>query len=191
MNNLATNIADLSPQQRAVLELKLQAKRQNDGRVRATTEAAVTTRSDEENRVLAESQDSVDGLLAKFYRRFPWPWQPIKFDYLEDTEFGINMLNQDIGDFSHRTVPRDARIWVAGCGTNQALHTALKFIHASTVTPSNRSKTWRRVAVSNTSHLASVSTLNRSSPPIPGTWSLEMRNCKSRTTLFRIHAAGK
>lgn len=130
MNNLATNIADLSPQQRAVLELKLQAKRQNGGRV---TGGAVTTRSDEENRVLAESQDSVDGLLAKFYRRFPWPWQPIKFDYLEDTEFGINMLNQDIGDFSHRTVPRDARIWVAGCGTNQALHTALKFPHASVI----------------------------------------------------------
>ena len=83
--------------------------------------------------MLTESQDSVDGLLAKFYRSFPWPWQPIKFDYLEDTDFSINMLNQDIGDFTHRTVPRNAKIWVAGCGTNQALHTALKFPHASVV----------------------------------------------------------
>src|SRR4026207_1794502 len=128
MNNLATNIANLSPQQRAVLELKLQARRQTGGRG-----GAAATKSDEEKRVLAESQDSVAGLLAKFYRQYPWPWQPIKFDYLEDTEFGNNMLNQDIGDFTHRTVPRDARIWVAGCGTNQALHTALKFPHASVI----------------------------------------------------------
>src|SRR5436190_18810300 len=120
MNDLANNIATLSPQQRAVLELKLQAKRQNGGRVRATTEGngASVNKSDEENRVLAESQESVDHLLAKFYRRYPWPWQPIKFDYLEDANFGINMLNQDIGDFTHRTIPSDARIWVAGCGTN-------------------------------------------------------------------------
>ena len=128
MNNLASNVATLSPQQRAVLELKLQARRQNGGRAPAVVES-----NDEENRVLTESQDSVDGLLAKFYRRFPWPWQPIKFDYLEDADFGINMLNQDLGDFSHRTVPRNAKIWVAGCGTNQALHTALKFPNASVV----------------------------------------------------------
>ena len=129
MNNLASNVANLSPQQRAVLELKLKAKRQNGGRPPAVNDV----KADEENRVLAESQDSVDGLLAKFYRRFPWPWQPIKFDYLEDTDFGMNMLNQDIGDYSHSTVPRNAKIWVAGCGTNQALHTALKFPNASVI----------------------------------------------------------
>ena len=128
MNTLANNVANLSPQQRAVLEQKLLAKRHKGARTPAVVES-----NDEENRVLTESQDSVDGLLAKFYRRFPWPWQPIKFDYLEDADFGINMLNQDLGDFSHRTVPRDAKIWVAGCGTNQALHTALKFPNASVV----------------------------------------------------------
>lgn len=100
----------------------------------ATRPAAVPeNKTDEENRVLAQSQDAVDGLLAKFYRRFPWPWQPIKFDCLRDTDFGINMLNQDIGDFTHSTVPRDAKIWVAGCGTNQALQTALKFPNASVI----------------------------------------------------------
>src|SRR5690242_13242878 len=110
MNDLANNIATLSPQQRAVLELRLQAKRQNGGRAPATTERNGTpvNKSDEENRVFAESQDAVDHLLARFYRRYPWPWQPIKFDYLEDAEFGMNMLNQDIGDFTHHTVPRDA-----------------------------------------------------------------------------------
>lgn len=135
MNTMTTNVASLSPQQRAILELKLQAKRQNGGRATSETNGngVIVHNSDDENRVLTESQDSVDGLLAKFYRRFPWPWQPIKFDYLEDTEFGSSMLNQDIGDFTHRTVPRDAKIWVAGCGTNQALHTALKFPHASVI----------------------------------------------------------
>lgn len=99
----------------------------------ATQLSAVPEKTDDENRVLAQSQDAVDGLLAKFYRRFPWPWQPIKFDSLRDTDFGINMLNQDIGDFAHSTVPRDAKIWVAGCGTNQALQTALKFPNASVI----------------------------------------------------------
>ena len=132
MNTLTSNVANLSPQQRVILEQKLLARRQNSA-PSPVEGNGVEHNSDEENRVLTESQDSVDGLLAKFYRRFPWPWQPIKFDYLEDTDFGINMLNQDIGDFTHRTVPRNAKIWVAGCGTNQALHTALKFPDAFVV----------------------------------------------------------
>ncbi|MFK2889777.1 class I SAM-dependent methyltransferase [Dyella flagellata] len=41
------------------------------------------------------------------------------------------MLNQSVGDFSHATIRSDARIWVAGCGTNQAIYTALKFPRAS------------------------------------------------------------
>jgi SAM-dependent methyltransferase len=137
MSSLANDIANLSPQQRAVLELKLLAKRQNGAPAQTTTSdnggSVAANKSDEENRVLAESSDSVDGLLARFYRRYPWPWQPMKFDYLEDRDFGINMLNQDLGDFTHRTIPRDATIWVAGCGTNQALHTALKYPHATVV----------------------------------------------------------
>src|SRR6185369_17323341 len=102
MNTLTSNVANLSPQQRVILEQKLLARRQNSAPSPAEGNGnGVEHNSDEENRVLTESQDSVDGLLAKFYRRFPWPWQPMKFDYLEDTDFGINMLNQDIGDFTH------------------------------------------------------------------------------------------
>ncbi|HEV2863281.1 MAG TPA: class I SAM-dependent methyltransferase [Pyrinomonadaceae bacterium] len=126
-SSLANEIASLSPAQRAALEAKLSERR---NRPAAPAPAAF---SDEENRVLTESQDSVDGLLATFYKKFPWPWQPVKFDYLEDREFGVRMLNQDLGDFTHRSVPRDARIWVAGCGTNQALHTALKYPDAQVI----------------------------------------------------------
>ena len=136
MSTLANDIANLSPQQRAVLELKLKAKRQHVVRTQTTTQdngGVAANKSDEENRVLTQSSDSVDGLLANFYRKFPWPWQPMKFDYLTDRDFGINMLNQDIGDFTHRAMPRDAKIWVAGCGTNQALHTALKYPHATVI----------------------------------------------------------
>jgi SAM-dependent methyltransferase len=137
MSSLANDIANLSPQQRAVLELKLKAKRQNVARTQTTIQdnggGGAANKSDEENRVLTQSSDSVDGLLANFYRKFPWPWQPMKFDYLTDRDFGIQMLNQDIGDFTHRVIPRDAKIWVAGCGTNQALHTALKYPHATVI----------------------------------------------------------
>ena len=88
---------------------------------------------DDENLVLAESIDTVDELLSRFYGRFPWPWHPMKFDYLEDTGFEIALLNQDFGDWEHRTIPRDPEIWVAGCGTNQAINTALRFPTARVV----------------------------------------------------------
>jgi len=88
-------------------------------------------KSDENNLLLVESVDSVDVLNAEFYGRFPFPWSTAKFDYLHDHEFNTVMLNQAIGDWKLRTVPADAKIWVAGCGTNQAIFTALKFPHAS------------------------------------------------------------
>ncbi|HLZ86313.1 MAG TPA: class I SAM-dependent methyltransferase, partial [Puia sp.] len=36
-------------------------------------------------------------------------------------------INQDIGYYGERRLPQKMKIWVAGCGTNQALFTALKF----------------------------------------------------------------
>jgi SAM-dependent methyltransferase len=88
------------------------------------------TKGDENNLLLVESVDSVDALNANFYGRFPYPWSPAKFDSLEDPRFNTDMLNQAIGDWGHRTVAPDARIWVAGCGTNQAVFTALQFPQA-------------------------------------------------------------
>lgn len=86
--------------------------------------------SDEENLLLLGPTESVDQLNAEFYGRFPYPWQPAKFEYLEEPDFERTMLNQDIGDFLHRRIPAQASIWVAGCGTNQAIQTALRFPHS-------------------------------------------------------------
>ena len=95
--------------------------------------------NDDHNLMLVESIESVDDINAHFYGRFPYPWTPVKFDYLEDAAFETVMLNQNLGDWEHRTIPRAAKIWVAGCGTNQAVFTALKF-PAATVIGSDVSK---------------------------------------------------
>jgi SAM-dependent methyltransferase len=83
--------------------------------------------ADDTNLVLAASPASVDALNAEFYGRFPYPWRPARFEYLLDPHFETVMLNQDLGDWQHRRVPEAPSIWVAGCGTNQALITALRF----------------------------------------------------------------
>src|SRR5215211_4820350 len=90
-------------------------------------------RSDENNLTLVESIDSVDELNARFYGRFTYPWSPSKFDSLRDPYFYTRALNQDIGDYRHATVANNPRIWVAGCGTNQAIFTALKFPKATII----------------------------------------------------------
>jgi 2-polyprenyl-3-methyl-5-hydroxy-6-metoxy-1,4-benzoquinol methylase len=94
-------------------------------------------KSDEENLVLVASTN-VDEVNAKFYCRFPFPWRPIKFDYVLDPDLETVMLNQNLGDWQHSLVPKQAKIWVAGCGTNQAVFTALRFPQA-TITGSDLS----------------------------------------------------
>lgn len=84
-------------------------------------------KTDDENLVLAESTQVVDDLNSKFYGRFPYPWRPLKLDILSDPDFETIMLNQDIGDWQHKTISKQQNIWVAGCGTNQAVITALRF----------------------------------------------------------------
>src|SRR4051794_16463832 len=94
---------------------------------------------DEENLTLAaQGPDLVDCANQTFYSQFPYPWPPITFPRLEDPEFERVMLNQSIGDFTHQCIPKESRIWVAGCGTNQAVYTALRFPNA-TVTGSDLS----------------------------------------------------
>jgi SAM-dependent methyltransferase len=88
-------------------------------------------RSDEENLGLVTSIDSVDAINSKFYGRFQYPWVPKAFDSPTDPQFETLMLNQSIGDWSHSTVPAGPKIWVAGCGTNQGVFTALRFPQAS------------------------------------------------------------
>lgn len=88
---------------------------------------------DDQNLVLVDSTAAVDEINARFYGRFPFPWRPVRVDFLADPNFYTIMLSQDIGDWSHTSIPRSARIWVAGCGTNQAVFTALRFPNASVV----------------------------------------------------------
>jgi SAM-dependent methyltransferase len=87
--------------------------------------------SDGENLRFVGTAESVDSINAQFYTRFPYPWAPKTFSYLSDELFETRMLNQDIGDYTHQTIPSAPSIWVAGCGTNQAVYTALRFPHAA------------------------------------------------------------
>lgn len=96
-----------------------------------TKEEPAMSRRDVDNLVLVKSIESVDNLNSVFYGRFPYPWLPGKFDYLEDPDFETLMINQSLGYWDQSVIPENARIWVAGCGTNQAVITALKFPKAS------------------------------------------------------------
>ena len=83
--------------------------------------------TDSGNLILAESPEAVDAANREFYARFPYPWPPMSFPRVEDPDFETIMLNQSVGDFDRHTIPPDAKIWVAGCGANQAVYTALRF----------------------------------------------------------------
>jgi SAM-dependent methyltransferase len=76
------------------------------------------------------SPADVDAANKAFYGRFTYPWPPSTFDAFTDASFWPCMINQDIGAWAHDRVPEDADVWVAGCGTNQAVFTALRMPRA-------------------------------------------------------------
>jgi SAM-dependent methyltransferase len=78
---------------------------------------------------LVSAEHNVDRINKAFYERYSYPWPP-SFLQAYPPGFSRLFLSQDIGDWSHRRIPQKPRIWVAGCGTNQALLTALKFPEA-------------------------------------------------------------
>ncbi|OQP61077.1 hypothetical protein A3860_04995 [Niastella vici] len=81
------------------------------------------------NLTLIDSNEEIDQINKKFYGRFNYPWPPsVIHSYPADVT--TLFLNQDIGNWEHQRIPTDLKIWVAGCGTNQALLTALKFPQA-------------------------------------------------------------
>jgi SAM-dependent methyltransferase len=89
-------------------------------------------RSDEQNLTKATSVAGVDALNGAFYGTYPYPWRPESFHFPADSGLTPRMLAQDLGDFVHdRASPR--HIWVAGCGTNQAVFAALTFPDADIV----------------------------------------------------------
>jgi SAM-dependent methyltransferase len=89
--------------------------------------------SDEENLELASSPRDVDALNKAFYGRFPYPWPPQTFPLIADRQLERAMLNQSVGAWGQERIPAKPDIWVAGCGTNQAIYTALKFPDAAIV----------------------------------------------------------
>jgi SAM-dependent methyltransferase len=78
--------------------------------------------------VLNEHEASV---LNTFYHKWPYPWPTRHLTMLDDPTFHARLVCQDVGDRTHTRVPADAKIWVAGCGTNQALITALAYPQAT------------------------------------------------------------
>ncbi len=88
---------------------------------------------DEQNLQLAQSTESVDSINTDFYSRFQYPWVPMAFDTTIDRSLETVMLNQSIGDWDQTVLKPKSRIWVAGCGTNQAVFTALRFPDAEVI----------------------------------------------------------
>src|SRR3954469_2117632 len=83
-----------------------------------------------QNLMYATGEESVDELNAEFYGKIRYPWPPQYYERIKRGDLGARMLGQDIGHWGSGLLPEGARIWVAGCGTNQALFTALRFPHA-------------------------------------------------------------
>ena len=69
----------------------------------------------------------IDRINREFYGRFNYPWLPLVLPVIQDPTFIPRFVCQEIGDFSGLRIPADGEIWVAGCGTNQAVLTALRF----------------------------------------------------------------
>jgi SAM-dependent methyltransferase len=92
--------------------------------------SATRTDYDKFNLTLVKSPDAVDKINKEFYSRFTYPWPPLTFPLVADPQCGTTFLNQELGDWTNSRIPRNSKIWVAGCGTNQAIFTALRFPEA-------------------------------------------------------------
>ncbi|MFE9701815.1 class I SAM-dependent methyltransferase [Streptomyces sp. NPDC005930] len=72
-------------------------------------------------------------IIGEFYSEFPYPWHATRLTAPDDPSLHPALLAQELGDFTHRRLPPDARVWVPGCGVNQALIVALRFPAAQVV----------------------------------------------------------
>lgn len=80
-----------------------------------------------ENLHFSSDPATVDQLNSEFYGKIKFPWPPQTFERYKNPDLWSKMLAQDLGSWTAPVLPAESRIWVAGCGTNQALYTALKF----------------------------------------------------------------
>jgi SAM-dependent methyltransferase len=85
------------------------------------------------NVIGAASQAAVDDSNREFYGQLTYPWPQLTYPSYADAQWATVFLNQELGDWTHRRVPARPRIWVAGCGSNQATLTGLKFPKAEIV----------------------------------------------------------
>lgn len=84
---------------------------------------------------IADTLDAsdVDQINNAFYSRFNYPWVPLFLPSYADPGFWPEMLNTELGYWDNPRFGEGMKIWVGGCGTNQAVLTALKFPGASVV----------------------------------------------------------
>lgn len=80
------------------------------------------------NLAAASDTATVDKLNREFYTRIEYPGPVHKLERFAETDLWPKMLGHDIGEYGGVLEIRE--IWVAGCGRNQALITALKFPEA-------------------------------------------------------------
>ena len=85
------------------------------------------------NLVGALSQPAVDAANREFYGNLTYPWPQMTYPTYADPHWATVFTNQELGDWTHTRIPQRPRIWVAGCGSNQATLTALKFPTAEIV----------------------------------------------------------
>jgi SAM-dependent methyltransferase len=87
----------------------------------------MATNRDMFNLIGALSQPAVDAANREFYGKITYPWPQMTYPTYADPHCGTVFLNQELGDWTHSRISPRPRIWVAGCGSNQATLTALKF----------------------------------------------------------------
>ena len=87
----------------------------------------MATNRDMFNLMGALSQPAVDAANREFYGKITYPWPQMTYPTYADPHCGTVFLNQEIGDWSHTRISTRPKIWIAGCGSNQATLTALKF----------------------------------------------------------------
>lgn len=84
---------------------------------------------------IADTLDAsdVDQINNAFYSRFNYPWVPLYLPSYRDADFWPEALNTELGYWDTPRFGDGMKIWVGGCGTNQAVLTALKFPGATVV----------------------------------------------------------
>jgi SAM-dependent methyltransferase len=75
----------------------------------------------------------VDAINKDFYGEINYPWAPMVLPAFRDSGFWPSVMNHELGRSGTAALRSDMRIWVAGCGTNQAALTALRFPGATVV----------------------------------------------------------